>query len=115
MREEIDHIAGWAEENNLLLNASKNKEMIIRRPKLNQVAIPQPIAGIERVDSMNILGVILRCDLSFHEQVDRLVSQSVQTMYALRLLRSQGLNGPNLWEVVVVVDVALETCIDPQW
>ena len=48
---------------------------------------------------MNILGVILRCDLSFHEQVDRLASQSAQTMYALRMLRSQGLNGPNLWEV----------------
>ena len=42
---------------------------------------------------------ILRCDLSFHEQVDRLVSQSAQTMYALRMLRSQGLSGPNLWEV----------------
>ena len=41
----------------------------------------------------------IRCDLSFHEQVDRLVSQSAQTMYALRMLRSQGLSGPNLWEV----------------
>ena len=51
---------------------------------------------------MNILGVFLRCDFSFHEQVDRLVtvvSQSTQTMYTLRLLRSQGWNGPNLWEV----------------
>ena len=73
--------------------------MIIRRPQFNQAALPHPIPGIERVDSMNILGVILRCDLSFHEQVDRLVSQSAQTMYALRMLRSQGLSGPNLWEV----------------
>ena len=48
---------------------------------------------------MNILGVILRCDLSFHEQVGRLASQSAQIMYALRMLRSQGLSGPNLWEV----------------
>ena len=48
---------------------------------------------------MNILGVILRCDLSFHEQVDRLVSQSAQTMYALKMLSSQGLSGPSLWEV----------------
>ena len=99
VREELDHIEEWAEENNLILNASKSKEMIIRRPLFNQAALPQPISGIERVDSMNILGVILRCDLSFHEQVDRLVSQSAQTMYALRMLRSQGLSGPNLWEV----------------
>ena len=55
VREEIDYIAGWAEENNLFLNASISKEMIIRRSKLSQIAIPQPIAGIERVDSMNIL------------------------------------------------------------
>ena len=81
------------------MNASKSKEMIIRRPQFNQAALPHPIPGIERVDSMNILGVILRCDLSFHEQVDRLASQSAQTMYALRMLRSQGLSGPNLWEV----------------
>ena len=73
--------------------------MIISRPQFNQATLPHPIPGIERVDSMNILGVILRCDLSFHEQVDRLVSQSAQTMYALRMLRSQGLSGPNLWEV----------------
>ena len=43
--------------------------------------------------------ITLRCDLSFHEQVERLASQSAQTMYALRMLRSQGLSGPNLWEV----------------
>ena len=99
VREELDHIEEWAGENNLSLNASESKEMIIRRLQFNQAALPQPIPGIERVDSINILGVILRCDLSFHEQVDRLVSQSAQTMYALRMLRSQGLSGPNLWEV----------------
>ena len=99
VREELDHIEEWAGENNLNLNASKSKEMIIRRPQFNQAALPHPIPGIERVDSMNILGVILRCDLSFHEQVERLASQSAQTMYALRMLRSQRLSGPNLWEV----------------
>ena len=99
VREELDHIEEWAGENNLNLNASKSKKMIIRRPQFNQAALPHPIPGIERVDSMNILGVILRCDLSFHEQVERLASQSAQTMDALRMLRSQGLSDPNLWEV----------------
>ena len=44
-----------------------------RRPELSlvsQVAILQLIASIARVDSMNILGVVLRCDLSFHKQVN---------------------------------------------
>ena len=100
VREELDHIEDWAgEKNNLILNASKSKDMIIRRPQFNQAALHHPIPGIERVDSTNIFGVILRCDLSFHEQVDRLVSQSAQTIYALKMLSSQGLSGPNQWEV----------------
>ena len=64
---------------------------------------------------MNILGVILRCDLSFHEQVDRLVSQSAETMYALRLLRSQGLNGPNLWEVAEATLVSRLSYASQAW
>ena len=62
--EVLDHIAEWAKENNLNLNSSKSKEMIIRRPKTRPDDLPGQIAGIERFESMNILGVTLRYDLS---------------------------------------------------
>ena len=56
---------------------------------------------------MNILGVTLRFDLSFHEHVDGLVRKSAHTiMYALKLLRSQGLHGRYLWDVTGAVPVS---------
>ena len=109
VQEELDHVAEWADINNLKLNSTKSKEMIIRRPKTKLADLPLPISGIERVDSMNILGV--RFDLSFHEHVDGLVRKSAQTMYALRLLRSQGLHGRYLWDVTgAVLDVEIGIC-----
>ena len=101
VQEELDHVAEWANVNNLKLNSTKSKEMIIRRPKTKLSDLPHPITHIERVDSMNILGVTLRFDLTFHEHVDGLVRKSAQTMYALRLLRSQGLHGRFLWDVIL--------------
>ena len=38
-----------------------------------------------------------------------------QTMYALRLLRSQGLNGPNLWEVTRATLVSRLTYASQAW
>ena len=96
MSVKIGRIAGWAEKN-LLLNASKVKKWLFEGHNSVKLPFLNLLTGIAPVDSMNILGVVLRCDLSFHEQVDRLVT--AQTLYALRLIRSQGLNGPNLWEV----------------
>ena len=55
--------------------------MIIRRPKTKLSDLPQSITYIERVDSMNILGVTLHFDLSLHEHVDGLVRKSAQTIY----------------------------------
>ena len=71
--------------NNLKLNVDKSKEMIIKRPRTRSAA-PPPLLGIERVESMNILGVIFQCNLSFTMQVDRLVVRGAQTMYALGTL-----------------------------
>ena len=97
------------------LNSSKSKEMIIWRPRTRPDDLLGQIAGIERVESMNILGVTLRYDLSIQEHVDKLVCKSAQTMYALRLLRSQGLNGPNLWEVTRATLVSRLTYASQAW
>ena len=57
----------------------------------------------------------MRYDLSIQEHVDKLVCKSAQTMYALRLLRSQGLNGPNLWEVTRATLVSRLTYASQAW
>ena len=115
VQEELDHVAEWDDVNNLKLNSTKSKEMIIRRPKTKLADLPLPISEIERVDSMNILGVTLRFDLSFHEHVEGLVRKSAQTMYALRLLRSQGLHGRYLWDFTGAVLVSRLSYASQAW
>ena len=114
VREELDHISTWASNNNLKLNVDKSKEMIIKRPRTRSAA-PPPLLGIERVESMNILGVIFQCNLSFTMQVDRLVVRGAQTMYALGTLKHHELSGPPLWEVTRATFIARLTYASQAW
>src|SRR6218665_2007121 len=59
---ELEHISSWASLNNLRLNTSKSKEMVIRR-RARRFIPPQSIEGVERVKSMRVLGVVLSEDL----------------------------------------------------
>ena len=114
VREELDHISTWASNNNLKLNVDKSKEMIIKRPRTRSAA-PLPLLGIERVESMNILGVIFQCNLSFTMQVDRLVVRGAQTTYALGTLKHHRLSGPPLWEVTRATFIARLTYASQAW
>ncbi|MFZ2537584.1 MAG: reverse transcriptase family protein [Oscillospiraceae bacterium] len=113
--EELTHISKWAACNNLNLNTSKTKEMIVRRRRTKLLDIPPPLAGITRVETMNVLGVTLQCDLSFQEQVVTLVNQCAQNLYALRMLRSHGLNGQQLWDVTRATLVARISYASQAW
>ncbi|MFZ2537944.1 MAG: reverse transcriptase family protein [Oscillospiraceae bacterium] len=99
---EIKHMQEWANDNNLKLNASKTKEMIVARPRFkkspNYVA-PPAIPGIERVGTMKILGVLVDDALTFKSHIEKLLTTSASTQYGLKILRSKGLVGPQLWEV----------------
>ena len=114
VREELDHISCWASTNNLVLNVSKSKEMIVKRPR-TKAEPPPPLHGIERVDNMNILGVIFQYNLSFTLQVDRLVVRGAQTMYALGTLKRHGLSGASLWEVTRATFIARLTYASQAW
>ncbi|KAK1793608.1 hypothetical protein P4O66_011991 [Electrophorus voltai] len=65
--EEIKHLENWCQENNLLLNVSKRKELIMDcSKKQEQHYQPVRISGtmVERVDSFRNLGVHISQDLS---------------------------------------------------
>ena len=114
--QEIDHVNEWATRNNLQLNKAKSKEVIIRRPRVNTgVVEPQPIPGLLRVDQMKILGVTFSNTMTFKAHVDSLVCQSSQSMYALRVLRSHGLDANPLWEVTRATLVARLLYASPAW
>ena len=113
--DEFQHISDWAKANNLKLNTDKTKEMIFHRPRANSLTFPPPLEGITRVTTMNVLGVLIQNNLSFRDQVDHLVRQSAQTMYALRILRHHGLCGPPIWEVAGAILMSRLTYASSAW
>ena len=87
---ELAHLSSWAAANNLNLNPSKSNELIIKKPR-SRVSDPPPIPGLPRVSSLKILGVTINSKLCVTEHVDNLVGKAGQNMFALRVLKTNGL------------------------
>ena len=112
---ELAHIEQWARDNNLKLNVLKTKEMIVRRPRTRLSDIPLPVSGIERVNTMKILGVMYEEDFTFRVHVERIFTQSSQSLYAVRTLMAQGLSGTHLWDVTRATIVSRIVYASPAW
>ena len=95
---EIQHVEAWAGRNNLVLNKSKTKEIIIRKPRMKQPP-PSPTPGITRVSSLKILGVTFQDNLSMQQHVDGLIVEASNMLYAMNILRSHGMPQAQLYEV----------------
>src|SRR6218665_2828823 len=74
INKELEGIQHWASLNNLKLNPNKSKKMLFRR-RTRTVILPQPLPGIERVDSMIVLGVNISYDFRASAHVDRLLGR----------------------------------------
>ena len=77
--------------------------------------IPDPIPTIERVSSLNILGVVIQDDFSVHEHISNLVSRCNSTMYGLKTLKSQDLPLPALSNVCRATLISKILYASPAW
>ncbi|KAK1796912.1 hypothetical protein P4O66_000991 [Electrophorus voltai] len=88
--EEIKHLENWCQENNLLLNVSKTKDLIVDYSKKQERHYqPVRISGtmVERVDSFRYLGVHISQDLSWSRHTKSLAKKARQRLYHLKRLR----------------------------
>src|SRR6218665_3615247 len=70
-KSEFQHIQSWASRNNLCLNASKTKELIVYKRGGGKCRAPlEVIPGAARVTQMKVLGVTLSADLSMTLHLD---------------------------------------------
>ena len=114
---ELEHIVSWSASNNLQLNYSKCLEMIVTRPRVRKInaVIPPLTTKIRRVDSLKILGVTIRCNLSISDHVDNLIASAGQTLYALKTLKSHGMSLAALTDVCRATLVSKLTYAASAW
>ena len=112
---ELQAIETWAASCNLKLNAAKTKEMVVTKPRAKMVALPEEYPGIVRVHELTVLGVILTENFSMAPHVAKICTRASQSIYALRLLRSHGLAGQRLFDVVSSTTLARLTYAMPAW
>ena len=64
-RAEVERLAGWDSENDLELNVSKTKEMVLDFRKKKRLLVSLTIAGeiVEEVKVFEFLGTTISCDL----------------------------------------------------
>ena len=111
---EFDHVKKWAATNNLHLNPSKTRELIIypkRPPGFDPLGDPI-LSGATRVGSLRVLGVVI-CSGS---HLDELLSNCASFIHTLRMLRTHGLQPPQLQEIARMTTVASLLYASPaQW
>src|SRR5271155_5213603 len=82
--DELSNIDRWASSNNLKLNKTKSQEMIVYSISKSKDArvLPKLLTDITRVNSIKILGVTFRNDLTLHDHVSAVCESAAQSLYA---------------------------------
>jgi hypothetical protein len=77
-REEAKDLAVWCQDNNLSLNVSKTKELIVDYRKMWAVQAPINIDGavVERVESFKFLGVHITNELSWSKHTKTVIKRA---------------------------------------
>ena len=72
--DEFSHILRWAEANKLIINSSKTKQIMLRRPSLRHYIPSPPLMQIEQVEEAKLLRVLLTPTLSMQSHVKYTIS-----------------------------------------
>ncbi|KAI4873926.1 hypothetical protein NFI96_030144 [Prochilodus magdalenae] len=89
-RDEVQHLAAWCDDNNLVLNTQKTKEVIVDfRKSRNQAHTPIHISRVEVecVSNFKFLGVHISEDLTWSLNSSTMVKKAQQRLYFLRSLK----------------------------
>lgn len=88
-REEVQRLAEWCSVNNLVLNTSKTKEMVvdIRRHKVDPAPLYINRDCVERVSSFKFLGTHITEDSTWTANTTAVVKKALQRLHFWRVLQ----------------------------
>jgi hypothetical protein len=75
----------------MIINVSKTKEIVFRRPRVRCIDIRPSFVDIDRVDEVKLSGITLNGKLTFGKNVSSLLTLCNQRFYLLKVLRDQGM------------------------
>ena len=93
-RKEVEDLVRWCKDNNLELNVSKTKEIVIDFRKVRTPVCPLTINDeiVEQVESFKFLGTTISHDLKWDSQVLSSVKKANQRIFFLRQLNKFNVN-----------------------
>ncbi|KAI3376472.1 hypothetical protein L3Q82_016933, partial [Scortum barcoo] len=91
-REEIQHLTQWCSNNNLVLNTSKTKEVIVDYRRTEHAPLLIHGEAVERVNNIKFLGIHITSDLTWSMNTAHLVKKAQQRLFFLRKLKRAGLS-----------------------
>jgi hypothetical protein len=88
-REEIRDLTVWCQDNNIFVNLSKTKELLVdyRKRRAEHSPIHIDWAVVEKVESFKFLGVHISKDLSWSKHTNTVVRRARQYLFPLRRLK----------------------------
>ena len=88
-REEVRDLAGWCQNNNLSLNVTKTKEIIVdyRKRRTDYAHILIDGAVVEQFGSFKLLAVHITNKLSWSKYTKTVVKRARQSLFPLRRLK----------------------------
>jgi len=100
---------------NQQLNTKMSFELIVRTSKTRHFTEPPVTAGVERVSFINVLGVHISNNLSNGLNTERVLHKASQSLYALKVLNTNGLSPGLLIQVCAATMVSYLTYAAPSW
>ena len=89
LEREFVNVTKWANDNKLMVNMAKTKEIVFHWPNARNYLPPAELPGIERVMFAKMLGVWLQNDLGFRTHIDYIMHICNQHIYLLTQLKRQ--------------------------
>ena len=98
---ELNKIEAWALVNNLKLNTKKSVEIVFVKPRSKAVKEIEElpiVKGINRVQSINILGIIISNNFGMKNHINAVVSNFSSSLFALRTLCFSWFSKPKFYQ-----------------
>jgi len=105
INDEFNNVLKWAEDNRMIVNLHKTKEIVFHRPSA-RYSLPSLVTGNKQVVSAKLLGITFSHNLKFDEHVKNILTICNQRSYLLKCLKGQGLPSKELHTVFCAMIVS---------